>query len=107
MFLDAGHINWIPLNNLVNQLVHTEDGSAVNKVMVGGRLVVDDGEILTVDRRALRRRAEAAAERLAQLNAPARELAERLEPIVGTFCRGIAASPHPIHHYGGTRELGE
>lgn len=105
VFLDAGHINWIPLNNLVNQLVHTEDGSAVDKVMVGGRLVVDGGEILTVDRRTLKRRVEAAAERLAQLNAPARELAERLEPIVGTFCRGIAARPHSIHHYGGTREL--
>jgi len=105
VFLDAGHINWIPLNNLVNQLVHTEDGSAVDKVMVGGRLVVDGGEILTVDRRSLRRQAEAAVERLAHSNASARALAERLEPVVGAFCRGLAARPHPVHHYGGTREL--
>jgi guanine deaminase len=73
--------------------------------MVGGRLVVDGGEILTVDRRALKRDAEAAVERLARSNASARALAERLEPIVGAFCRGLAARPHPIHHFGGTREL--
>jgi len=98
--LDAEHINYTPLNNIVNQLVHTEDGAAVEKVLVGGRVVVDGGEILTIDRRALKRRAEAAAERLRQSNAAQRKLAERLEPIVGTFCRGIASRSLPIHRYG-------
>jgi len=105
VFLDAGHINLVPLNNLINQLVHTEDGGAVDKVMVGGKLVVDGGEILTVDRKNLRRQAEAAVEQMARSNAAARTLAERLEPVVGAFCRGIAAQPYHIHHYGGPREL--
>jgi 5-methylthioadenosine/S-adenosylhomocysteine deaminase len=105
VFLDATHINFTPLNDVVNQLVHTEDGSAVDKVMVGGKLVVDGGEILTVDRRALRSRAQAAAERLRRSHAAARDVAERLEPIVGAFCRGIAAKPYHIHNYGGPAEL--
>ena len=33
-FLDLGHINWIPMNDPVNQLVQTEDGSAVTGVIV-------------------------------------------------------------------------
>jgi guanine deaminase len=105
VFLDATHINWTPLNDVVNQLVHTEDGSAVDKVMVGGKLVVDSGEILTVDRRALRAQAEMTAERLRRSHAAARAVAERLEPIVGAFCRGIATKPYHIHNYGGPREL--
>jgi guanine deaminase len=98
--LDAEHVNYMPLNNIVNQLVHTEDGTAVEKVLVGGRVVVEDGEIRTVDRRALKRQAEAAAERLRGSTAAMRALAERLEPIVGTFCRGIAGRSFPIHRYG-------
>jgi guanine deaminase len=105
VFLDATHINFTPLNDLINQLVHTEDGSAVDKVMVGGKLVVDGGEILTLDRRALNGRAQAAAERLRRSHAAARDVAERLEPIVGAFCRGIATKPYHIHNYGGPHEL--
>lgn len=104
VFLDAGNINYVPLNNLVNQLVYTEDGSAVDKVMVGGRLVVDGGECLTVDRAALRRATEAVVERLVRANAAARRLAERLEPAVGAFCRGLAATPYRVHRYASARD---
>lgn len=105
VFLDAAHINYTPLNDVINQLVHTEDGSAVDKVMVGGKLVVDAGEILTVDQRKLRAQAEATAERLRRSHGAARAVAERLEPIVGAFCRGVATKPYHIHNYGGPREL--
>ena len=105
VFLDATHINWTPLNDVINQLVHTEDGSAVDKVMVGGKLVVEGREILTVDRRALRAQAETTAGRLRRSHAAARAVADRLEPIVGAFCRGLASGPYHIHNYGGPREL--
>ena len=49
VFLDLGHPNWIPLNDPTNQLVHTEDGGAVRDVMIGGRLVVKDHRVTTVD----------------------------------------------------------
>jgi guanine deaminase len=99
VFLDLGHPNWIPLNDPTNQLVHTEDGGAVRDVMIGGRLVVKDHRVTTVDLAALRRDAEAARRRLAEVNAPARALYERLVPIVGRFCPGLAHMPYHIDRY--------
>ncbi len=50
-----------PLTNVLGTLVHTAQGRDVDKVIVGGRLVVDGGEPLLVDRSAVIERAEAAA----------------------------------------------
>jgi hypothetical protein len=47
--LDLDHPNWLPFNDPVNQLVHTEDGTAVASVMIGGRLVIDNRRVVTVD----------------------------------------------------------
>jgi 5-methylthioadenosine/S-adenosylhomocysteine deaminase len=99
VFLDLGHPNWIPLNDPTNQLVHTEDGSAVRDVMIGGRMVVKDRRVTTVDVAALQREAEAARGRLTQLNAPVKALYERLAPVVGRYCPGLAHMPYHIDRY--------
>jgi len=101
VFLDLGHVNWIPFNDPTNQLVHTEDGSAVSHVMIGGRMIVQDRRLTTVDVAALAREAEAARERLARLNAPGKELYERLATVVGRFCPGLAHAPYHITRYVG------
>ena len=101
VFLDLGHVNWIPLNDPTNQLVHTEDGSAVTHVMIGGRMVVQDRRLTTVDVPAMAREAEAARERLARLNAPGRELYEGLAAVVGRFCPGLAHVPYHVTRYVG------
>ena len=49
MFLDLDHVNLVPLNNAVNQLVNTEDGAAVRDVMIGGRFVLRDGVLPGLD----------------------------------------------------------
>ncbi|WP_204279789.1 hypothetical protein, partial [Serratia marcescens] len=77
-------------NRTVNQIVHVEDGTAVHSVMIGGRFVVEDRKLKTVDIRVLARKAEAARERLAAANEPMRLLAEKLQDAVGTFCVGLA-----------------
>jgi guanine deaminase len=100
VFLDLQSVNWIPLNNPVNALVHTEDGSAVHSVMVGGRMVVENRRLTNVDLARLAREAESARERLEKLNRDNRGLYERLEPLVGGFCVGLARAPLPIHRYG-------
>ncbi len=56
VFLDLDHPNWMPFNDPINQLVHCEDGTAVESVMVGGRMVVADRRVLTVDLARLRDR---------------------------------------------------
>jgi guanine deaminase len=99
VFLDLANINWIPLNNAVNALVHTEDGSAVHSVMLGGRMVVENRKLLNVDLAKLARDAENARERLERLNRDNRTLYERLEPIVGSFCPGLAKMPLHINRF--------
>jgi 5-methylthioadenosine/S-adenosylhomocysteine deaminase len=101
VFLERRHVNYTPLNDVVNQLVHVEDGTAVDKVMVGGRIVVERGRCTTVDLDRLSDHAADAAARLAAANADARRLADALEPAIGAFCLGLARAPHPVHRYGG------
>jgi guanine deaminase len=101
VFLDLGHVNWLPLNDPTNQLVHTEDGGAVEGVMIGGRMVVERRRLTTVDMAALAREAEAARERLARVNAPGKALYERLAEVVGRFCPGLAHMPYHVNRYVG------
>ena len=99
VFLDLGAINWVPFNDPTNQLVHTEDGTSVESVMIGGRMVVENRRLLTVDMARLADSAEAARARLAETNRPGKDLYERLEKIIGTFCPALARTPHHIHRY--------
>ncbi len=100
VMLDLDHPNWLPLNDPVNQLVHCEDGTAVDSVMIGGRMVVENRRVLTVDLARLRDRAMAAKERLAAANADNRRLYEALAPVVGSYCPGLARQPYHVHRYG-------
>jgi guanine deaminase len=96
VFLDAGHPNYIPLNDPVNHVVYAEDGTAVHSVMIGGRLVVDAGRVTTLDVSTLAARAQAAVERLRSANEPARRLVEALEPVLGAVCGTLMARPYHV-----------
>jgi guanine deaminase len=104
VMLDLDHPNWMPLNDPVNQLVHCEDGTAVDRVMIGGRIVVQDRKPVGIDLAKLREHAEAARERLAAANADNRRLYEALEPVVGSYCPGLARMPYHVHRYGARAE---
>jgi len=103
VFLDLKHPNWILTNDPTNQLVHTENGGAVTHVMIGGRMIVEHRRLTTVDLEVLARDAEAARQRLESVNAPARALYERLAPVVGRFCPGLAHVPYHAARYVGGR----
>ena len=103
VFLDLGNVNWIPLNDAVNALVHTEDGSAVHSVMVGGRMVLENRKLANVDLAKLARDAENARERLERLNRDNKALYDKLEPVVGSFCPALAKQPLHINHYAAWR----
>jgi guanine deaminase len=103
VLLDLDNINWIPLNDPINALVHTEDGSAVHSVMVGGKMVVENRRLLNIDLAKLAREAENARERLEKLNRENRNLYDRLEPVVGSFCPGLAKAPYHVHRYGASQ----
>ncbi len=91
VFLDLSHINWAPFNDAANQLVWTEDGSAVREVMVGGAWKLRDGRVLGVDEAKLARDAQEAADRLAGLNAGMRSWCEAIAPHVSCHCRTLGS----------------
>jgi len=97
VFLDIGHINYIPLRNPLRQLVLAENGAAIDSVMIDGRFVLRGGRLLTVDENRLRRQAEAAVARLDAANAGAREAAEPFRDLVGHFCLAHARAPFHVH----------
>jgi guanine deaminase len=101
VFLNLHNVNWMPFNNATNQLVHTEDGSAVRAVMVGGRRVVEDGRLVGVDMAALARKVENTRARLEEINLPNKQLFERVEQVVNTFCPGLAKMPYHVDRFGG------
>jgi guanine deaminase len=105
VFLDLGHLNWWPLNDPVNQIVHTEDAGAVDGVMVGGETVLWGGRFTRIDMAAVRAQVDAAAEQLRRLNHDRRELAGSLEDAVGRFCLGLARQPHHVHAMASAAEL--
>jgi len=101
VFLDLQNINWIPCNDPTNQIVHTEDGSGVHSVMIGGRMVVENHKLLTVDVAALGAKAEKVRERHAASRKMSKSLFDKLERVVGTFCPGLAQQPLHIDRFAG------
>jgi guanine deaminase len=101
VFLNAGHVNYLPLNDITNQLVHVEEGSGVARVMVGGRMVYENGNHLCLNIHRIRTQVETAVEELRARNAEARVLADAMEPIVGKFCVGLSREPYHVHSLAG------
>jgi guanine deaminase len=100
VFLDLGKPHYVPLNEPLNQVVYCEDGTGVDSVMVGGRMVLDHGRMTTVDEAKLRRDAERAVERLlGEANAEMSERADRLAPNVGRHCLDLTRTAYPIERY--------
>jgi 5-methylthioadenosine/S-adenosylhomocysteine deaminase len=88
-----------PRNNLRNSLVYAETAADVAKVFVGGRLVVDEGRVLTVDEHDIYSRAQRALDRLMVENAPLVQLADRMEPYVRAACAACARSEFPVNRH--------
>ena len=89
-----------PLNHAARQLVFCETGGGVETVLVGGRVVVEGGRVLTVDETQLKKKVQSAADRLREQNRGEWALADRLAPIVGRVCRALAREPYPLNRYG-------
>ena len=88
-----------PLNQPLNALVYAETGADVTTVLVGGRVVLDQGRVLTVDEGELRSQAQKAADRLCGKNTAAWALARQLQPYVAAACRAAVASPYAVNRY--------
>jgi cytosine/adenosine deaminase-related metal-dependent hydrolase len=93
VFLDLGHIDFVPLSDPLNQLVTCADSACISEVMVGGRFLMQDGRIAAIEMAEVRERVQAAVERLRNDGAEVRALAARLEPHVVAFAESLFAEP--------------
>ena len=55
ILIDLNDVAYLPYNSAARQLVYTEAGRGVDTVMVGGRLVIKERVVKTIDEEALRR----------------------------------------------------
>lgn len=100
VFLDLDHPNWMPLNQPTNQLVHTEDGTAVHSVMTGGTMRVENYRPVGIDMKRLAAKVEAARSRLHDTTHDSRALSEALGKVVNIHCPGLAHEHYHVHRYG-------
>ena len=101
VFLDLASINWIPYGDPTNRIVHLEDGTSVDSVMVGGRFAVRGRRLVHVDLATLKTRAEAAWAGIEGRVAEKRALFERLAPAVNAFCPAVALRPYHVERFAG------
>jgi guanine deaminase len=102
VMLDLGTTLYWPLNDAVNQIVFAENGGGVRDVMVGGRMVVADGRVVTVDMAKLRAEIDRAIERHAPARAAARDIVEKLAVHVGPYCAGFAHQDYIVDRFVAT-----
>lgn len=99
VLLRANSTYLAPRSDVLGSLVYVETGASVDTVLVGGRVLVRGGRVLTVDEDKLRDRAQAAADGLRVRNRPGFALAASLAPYLADACRAAAAAPYPVNRY--------
>jgi 5-methylthioadenosine/S-adenosylhomocysteine deaminase len=99
VFLDLTSINYIPLNVPLYHVVFAEDGTGVDRVMVGGQVKVEGGRVLGEDMPKLAAEASAAVAHLNKVNVGARDLVHLLEPVVLDYCVGLSSEPYHVQRW--------
>jgi guanine deaminase len=99
VILDLMRPHYAPLNDLTSQIVYGEDSSGVRDVFVGGRCVVRDRKLTTIDYPRLVNRVNADALALEARSADARFLARRIASVAATFCHGLIRQNHGVQAY--------
>lgn len=104
VFLDLESVNFVPLNDVTNQIVHCENGSSVKGVLVGGRMILQGGRFTAVDYAKAVWEVEAAMERLRAVNADAKDFALKIQDFVGRYCVDLARQPYHVHRSCGSSD---
>ncbi|MFU8863865.1 MAG: amidohydrolase family protein [Rhodobacterales bacterium] len=92
LFLERDYCHYVPLRDVLSQIVLAENGAALREVMIDGQIVLRDNRILTLDEPALARQARAAAARLDAANADTRVTSEAAALVIRSFCHAACTS---------------
>jgi 5-methylthioadenosine/S-adenosylhomocysteine deaminase len=90
VLLDLSHVNYLPLNDPINQIVCCENADAVTDVMIAGRFVVAGRRLTTIDPAQRFAGLGEVVMTLRERTSAARLLASELEPFVAAGARRLA-----------------
>jgi guanine deaminase len=96
LFLDLSNVNFVPFNDAANQVVNCEDSSAVDSVMIGGRMVLSGRRFTDFDFDALRRRVADTAARLREENVEPYGRMQAMAAFVSRHCVGLTCTPYHV-----------
>lgn len=99
VLLNSNSIYLKPMTNFFNAVVYTETGASVDTVMIDGRIVLEQGTVLTVDEASILSAAHAAVEKIAHADNDMKHIAAVLDPYVGAACRAAVTKPFPVNRY--------
>lgn len=97
VFVDLTNVAFVPLNDAANQIVNCADGSAIDSVMIGGRMVLANRRFTALDFDGLRRDAQTMAETLREQNAQTHSHMEAMAEYVSHHCIGLACEGYHAH----------
>ncbi len=102
VMIDLSHINWIPTNDVLVQLVQSEDGNSVHSVMIDGKWAVRHRNLVNLQTQSLRVKAQDAIDRLLAQGVENGndDLYKRLAPIVACFCPALMHQPYRVERFG-------
>jgi cytosine/adenosine deaminase-related metal-dependent hydrolase len=80
ILVDLDHLAFTPLNDIRRQLVYCANGSTVTMTMVAGRVVAENGKLLTVDEAAIKAEIRERTYALHRELAATSAVAKKLEP---------------------------
>jgi len=103
VFLDLHNINWIPRNEPIHQLVHVEEGTSVDAVMIGGKMIVENGSLTSIDMEKLARDIATARTAVAVSQAPDTNVIDRVLESIDHHCSQLARQPFHIDRYAAGR----
>jgi 5-methylthioadenosine/S-adenosylhomocysteine deaminase len=90
ILLDLNTLNFTPLNDIYRQLIYCETGSSVVLTMVAGKIIVEDGKVLTVDEESLKAEARELMKEYRIEMEKTWEAASKLEPYYREMYRRCA-----------------
>ena len=97
VFLNLTNLNYVPLNDPVNQIVHCEDATGVDRVLIGGKIVFENGQLTQIDEAKLRERVEQTMQAVRARRDTVYPTVKRTADIVGLYCACLGGSS-PSHN---------
>jgi 5-methylthioadenosine/S-adenosylhomocysteine deaminase len=94
-------LNFTPLNDVRNHLVYCENGTSIEKVIVNGEIVVDDGRSTKVDEEALMEELRGYMPEFLAQHSRVEAINREFEPYFAEIHKRCCAQPIGINRYSG------